>query len=181
VARAGVDALLFAGGAVLWGPVLRHIPGASRPSAVGLAAYLFIQSIVPGFPAIIFVFARHPLYPTFAHAHAAVGLSPVGDQELAGVVAKMATLPVLWTVAWVALARAQREDADDADTGTLSWEEVERHLERSERLERRSRSRSRRRRRPPARPRVGWPPRQSGNGDGPDPFGVGGPGMSPGP
>ncbi len=100
VVRGVVDVVLLLGGMVLWGPVLRHIPGASRPSPVGLAAYLFVQSVVPGFPSVIYVFARHPLYPAFAHAHAAIGLSAVGDQQLAGVVAKVATLPVLWSVAW---------------------------------------------------------------------------------
>jgi hypothetical protein len=146
--------------------------------------YLFVQSIVPGFPAVIYVFARHPLYPAFAHAHAAIGLSPVGDQELAGVVAKMATIPVLWSVAWVALARAQREDADGADSTTLTWAEVERHLERSERLERR-RALHPRRERHPGRPRVGWPPappRADGHTDaGPDAPGTEGPPAPPHP
>ncbi len=137
IVRLAVDALLLFGGAVLWGPVLRNIPGASRPSPVGLAAYLFVQSVVPGFPSVIYVFAHHPLYPAFAHAHAAIGLSAVGDQQLAGVVAKVATLPVLWTVAWVALTRGAKADAAGTDTAVLTWAEVERQLERAERLEKR--------------------------------------------
>jgi putative membrane protein len=135
--RGAVDVVLLFGGAVLWGPVLRHIPGASRPSPVGLAAYLFVQSVVPGFPSVIYVFAHHPLYPVFAHAHAAIGLSPVGDQQLAGITAKVATLPVLWSVAWVALTRGAREDAVGTDTSVLTWAEVERQLERAERSEKR--------------------------------------------
>jgi cytochrome c oxidase assembly factor CtaG len=137
IVRGFVDVVLFFGGLVLWGPVLRHIPGASRPTPVGLAAYLFVQSIVPGFPSVIYVFSRHPLYPAFTHA--VLGLSPVGDQELAGIVAKVATLPVLWSVAWVALARAAREDAAGTETGVLTWAEVERQLERVERRQRKPR------------------------------------------
>ena len=163
VARGVIDGALLFGGAVLWGPVLRHIPGASRPSAVGLAAYLFVQSVIPGFPSVIYVFARHPLYHVFTHAHAAIGLSPVGDQELAGVMAKVATLPVLWTVAWVALARAAREDRENTDTGVLTWAEVERQLERAERHEKRGPGRHPTRH-PFPRPRVGIPPAT----DGPD-------------
>jgi cytochrome c oxidase assembly factor CtaG len=157
IVRGVVDAVLLFGAAVLWGPVLRHIPGASRPSTIGLAAYLFVQSIVPGFPSVIYVFARHPLYPVFAHAHAAIGLSPVADQQLAGVTAKVATLPVLWTVAWVALARAAREDKEGLDTAVLTWAEVERQLERAERLEKRGPARRHAGRVFP-RPRVGSPP-----------------------
>ncbi|HYA69126.1 MAG TPA: cytochrome c oxidase assembly protein [Acidimicrobiales bacterium] len=139
-ARALIDALLLVGGMILWAPVLSHIPGAHHPAAVGLAAYLFVQSILPSFPAVIYVFARHPLYPAFAASHLAIGLSALNDQQLAGVLAKVATLPVLWIVAWVILNRAERarNEGGDEDTRTLTWAEVERHLERAERAERRN-------------------------------------------
>ncbi len=159
--RGVVDVALLFGGAVLWGPVLRHIPGASRPSPVGLAAYLFVQSVVPGFPSVIYVFARHPLYPAFAHAHAAIGLSAVGDQQLAGVMAKVATLPVLWSVAYVALTRAARQDTG-SETTVLTWAEVERQLLRAERRERRGPRR--RAGRVPAIPRAGTVPGTQGPG-----------------
>jgi putative membrane protein len=137
--RGLIDALLVVAGMVLWAPVLGHIPGAHHPAAIGLAAYLFVQSILPSFPAVIFVFARHPLYPAFADSHRAIGLSALNDQQLAGVVAKVATLPVLWVVAWITLARAERarNEGGDEDTRPLTWAEVERHLERAERAERR--------------------------------------------
>jgi cytochrome c oxidase assembly factor CtaG len=155
--RGVIDIVLLGGGVVLWGPVLGHIPGASRPTPIGLAAYLFVQSVVPGFPSVIYVFARHPLYPAFAHAHAAIGLSSVADQQVAGVLAKVATLPVLWSVAWVALTRAARADAQGSDPAVLTWAEVERQLERAERRERRRPGR----RRPggiPPLPRMGSAP-----------------------
>ena len=77
-------------------------------------------------------------YPAFVHAHVAIGLSPLVDQQVAGVVAKVATLPVLWTAAYGALVRAQRAEESDADTETLTWAEVERELERADRAERRA-------------------------------------------
>lgn len=134
-ARAGIDALLLIGGFVLWGPVLRHIPGARRPGPLGMAVYLFVQSIVPTFPAVIFVFARHPLYPAFAHVHRAIGVSALADQQISGVAAKVATLPVLWTVAWAALTRAHSLDREGKDADILTWAEVERQLERAARAE----------------------------------------------
>jgi hypothetical protein len=94
--------------------------------------------VVPGFPAIIFIFSRHPLYPGFAGSHQAIGLSPLSDQRLAGVMTKLATIPVLWTVAWVTLTRAHRADALGGDADPLLWVDVERRLQRAERQERRA-------------------------------------------
>jgi len=155
--RAATDVLLIVAGMVLWAPVLEHLPGVRHPAAIGLAAYLFVQSIVPSFPSVIFVFSHHPLYPSFADAHRAIGLSALNDQQLAGVVAKLATLPVLWTVAWVSLTRAEhgRGEGGDEDTRTLTWAEVERHLERAERAERRHDRHPPGRHRTPQRPPEG--------------------------
>jgi putative membrane protein len=174
--RALVDVALLAGGAVLWGPVLRHIPGAHRTVPVGVAAYLFVQSVIPTFPAIIYVFARRPLYDEFRNVHAAFGISRLVDQQLAGVVAKVATLPVLWSAAWVTLMRAQRVEAadDDGDDGEpLTWAEVERQLERAARAESKGHTEARRRHawavpRPIALPWADPPePAQPGDGAGP--------------
>lgn len=133
VARALFDTLLLGAGLVLWVPVLGRVPGARRMSPLGRAAYLVVQSVLPNFPAVIFIFARHPLYSVFAHSHLAIGLRPLNDQQLSGVVAKVGTLPVLWTVAYISLARAQRADELGLDTDTLTWVDVERQLQRAER------------------------------------------------
>ncbi|HXW34277.1 MAG TPA: cytochrome c oxidase assembly protein [Acidimicrobiales bacterium] len=136
--RAATDALLIFAGFVLWGPVLRHIPGASRTVAIGTAAYLFVQSVVPGFPALVFIFSKHPIYPAFAGSHSAIGLSPLNDQQLAGILAKLATIPVLWTVAWVVLTRAHKAEHGGTDDSPLTWADVERRLQRAERQEKRA-------------------------------------------
>lgn len=158
-ARAGIDALLLVGGAVLWGPVLGHIPGAYRPSPLGSAVYLFVQSIVPTFPAVIFIFSDHQIYSSFTSTKAALGMSALGDQHLAGIVAKVATLPVLWTVAWVSLSRAQSAESEMRDPYPLTWAEVERQLQRAERAERAEQRGRVRRKRVSAIPRPvagGW-------------------------
>ncbi len=57
--------------------------------------------------------------------------------------AKVGTLPVLWTAAYRALARAQRAEERGMDDEPLYWADVERALERNARAERRlGRSRS---------------------------------------
>lgn len=139
--RGVFDGLLLLAGVVLWVPALQRVPGAQRASAVAVAVYLVVQSVLPNFPAIVFVFSRHPLYPAFAHAHQAIGLSALNDQQVAGIVAKVATLPVLWWAAWRALSRAERADRQGYEE-PLTWADVERALERTERAERTERGSS---------------------------------------
>jgi len=134
--RGGFDALLLVAGLVLWAPALGTGPGTHPVSPVGRAAYLVVQSVLPNFPSVVFIFARHPLYPPFAHVHRALGFSALTDQQVAGIVAKIGTLPVLWTAAYRALARAQRVE-EQAEDEPLYWADVERALERSARAERR--------------------------------------------
>lgn len=137
-ARALLDLVLLAAGAVLWLPVLSPVPGTTRLPALGRAGYLIVQSIVPSFLAVVWILARHPLYPTFDHAGRVVGLSALADQEVAGFLAKLGTIAVLWTVAFVAVNRGEPAKAGDGDEEPLTWVDVERHLQRAERRQRRA-------------------------------------------
>lgn len=143
--RDGFDLLMLLAGLALWAPVLPVVPGADRPGPMGRAVYLFVQSLVPTFPAVIYVFARHPIYPAFLDSHRAIGISPLNDQQLAGILAKVATLPVLWGTAAVIIARGQRADERELRTGedqtSLTWADVARRLQRAERRERRAQRR----------------------------------------
>ena len=139
-ARLGLDLALLGAGFVLWTPVLTELPGTDRPSALGRAGYLIVQSIVPSFLAVVWIFARHPLYPHFAQGPRILDVSPVMDQQVAGFVAKFTTIAVLWTVAFVSLSRAQHAVSTGRDPDPLLWSDVERHLERAERRERRRRA-----------------------------------------
>lgn len=132
--RAALDALLFLAGLVLWLPFLGLVPGVRRLSPLGGTAYLIVQSIVPSFLSVVWIFARHPLYPAYSHAQP-FAMSPLLDQQLAGFVAKLATIASLWTVAFVSLLRHSREG--DEGEPRLTWADVERQLLRLERRERR--------------------------------------------
>jgi cytochrome c oxidase assembly factor CtaG len=134
-ARGLISLLVLWAGFVLWSPVLTHLPGVPRPSTLGRAGYLIVQSIVPSFLSIVWIFAHHPLYPVFNHASSLVGISPLLDQQLAGFIAKLTTIAVLWTVAFSLVSRAETEDVNPQP---LIWADVERELERAERRERRS-------------------------------------------
>ena len=93
-------------GLVLWMPVLGRIPGILRLRPVVRFGYLVAQAVVPAFLSFIYIFSDHPLYATFARSHAAVGLRPLNDQQIAGFVSKLSMLLVLLIVGAVVLARA---------------------------------------------------------------------------
>ena len=137
VARVAVELIVLASGFVLWAPVLSELPGAPRLSAMGRGAYLIVQSIVPSFLSIVWIFARHSLYPPYTHSGTVVGLSPLLDQQLAGFLAKLSTIAVLWTVAFVIMTRAQGADDSAGGGEPLMWSDVEREIERADRRQRR--------------------------------------------
>jgi len=137
VVRGALDLVLVAAGLVLWMPVLHPVPGTPRLSHVGTAGYLVVQSILPGFLSVVWIFARHPLYAPFKHPGHVLGLSSLSDQQLSGFVAKFAVIAVLWTVALVMLLRAEHGADEGGDPDPLTWADVERQLERVERRERR--------------------------------------------
>jgi cytochrome c oxidase assembly factor CtaG len=146
--RGGLDLLLICAGLVLWMPVLHPLPGTEHMSSLGQAGYLVVQSILPSFLSIVWIFARHPLYPAYAHGRAVLGLSPLVDQEVSGFVAKLGTIFVLWTVAFVIVSRSEQVAGAGGDPDPLTWADVERQLERVARRERRGATR-------PEEPRPG--------------------------
>ncbi len=136
-ARGLLDLLLLFAGVVLWSPFLERFPGTARMSPLGRSGYLIVQSIVPSFLAVVWFFAHHSLYPTFDHAARPLAMSPLTDQQVAGFVAKLGTIAVLWSVAFVAMSRAHDTDGREKDDQPLTWADVERHLERADRHDRR--------------------------------------------
>jgi cytochrome c oxidase assembly factor CtaG len=135
IARGAFYLVLLMTGIVLWMPVLRPVPATGMASALARAGYLVVQSIVPGFLSVVWIFARHPLYPPYAHRRGFL-LSPLVDQQLSGFVAKLGTILVLWTVAFLVVLRAERVAEVGGDPEPLTWSDVERELERAARHER---------------------------------------------
>ena len=136
--RAGVAGVVLVAGLVLWIPVLGRIPGILRPKPVVRFGYLVAQAVVPAFLSFIYIFSTHPLYADFSRAHAAVGLRPLNDQQIAGFVSKLSMLLVLLSVGWVVLSRASTADEEFAANDPLVWADVERQFERVDRRSARS-------------------------------------------
>ena len=133
LARGLLVAAVLGAGLVLWIPVLGRIPGILRLKPVVRFGYLVAQAVVPAFLSFIFIFSRHPLYAEFARSHAAIGLRPLNDQQVAGFVSKLSMLFVLLIVGAVVLARAPRSDEEFAVDEPLVWADVERQFERADR------------------------------------------------
>jgi cytochrome c oxidase assembly factor CtaG len=133
LARGVLDLAVLAAGMVLWLPVLGRIPGYTRPQPAIRFGYLVSQAVLPAFLSFIFIFSTRPLYPEFARSHAATGLRPLNDQQVAGFVSKLTMLFVLLIVGAVVLARAPRSDEELDAKEPLVWADVEREFERVDR------------------------------------------------
>jgi cytochrome c oxidase assembly factor CtaG len=133
VVRGVLDGAMVAAGLVLWIPVLGRVPGILPLKPVVRFGYLVFQAVVPAFLSFIYIFSRHPLYSVFARSHAAIGLRPLNDQQMAGFVSKLTMLFTLLTVGAVVLARAPRSGAELGEDDPLVWADVEREFERVDR------------------------------------------------
>jgi cytochrome c oxidase assembly factor CtaG len=134
VARVVIQIVVLASGFVLWAPVLTELPGSQPLSRVGRGAYLIVQSIVPSFLSVVWIFARRPLYQAYDHRTPVLGMSAVLDQQLAGFLAKLCTIAVLWTVAFTLMTRSgSAVGTSDDDAEPLLWSDVEREIERADR------------------------------------------------
>jgi cytochrome c oxidase assembly factor CtaG len=137
--RGLVDVVIVVAGLILWMPVLGRVPGILRLRPVVRFGYLVAQAVVPAFLSFILIFSAHPLYATFARSHAAVGLRPLNDQQIAGIVSKVSMLLVLLIVGAVVLARAPVTEEELARDEPLVWADVERQFERADRRQSRQR------------------------------------------
>jgi putative membrane protein len=105
-----LDALWLASGIVLWLPVCGALPEL-RPSYPVRAALLFVGAgVVPMIPGGFLTFAAHPLYAVYELAPRVGGIEATTDQQLAGVLMKLGSVPLIWPVIGVLFARWARDD-----------------------------------------------------------------------
>ncbi len=132
-ARGALDLAIVVAGLVLWLPVLGRVPGIRRVRPIVRFCYLVVQAVVPGFLSFVYIFSNHALYPEFAKSHAAIGLRPLNDQQIAGFISKLTLLLVLLSVGGVVLARAPVTEEEFGASDPLVWADVERQFERADR------------------------------------------------
>ena len=135
-------AVLLISAVLMWMPVLsplREVPRASAPMQM---LYLFLQTVVPTVPASFLTFGAKPLYRIYETFPRLGDISPLTDQQVAGLIMKIGAGFYLWAVIagiffrWYSSEeRSGGEPAgspelspDDNDDDVLLWEDVEAEL-----------------------------------------------------
>jgi putative membrane protein len=98
----------FATGVLLWWPVLQSEPW--RLSAGGKAAYLFAAFVFASPLGLLLSLLPSPLYSFYEHAPRLWGLTPLADQQIAGIVMVMSESVVFFTVFAVYFVRFMAEE-----------------------------------------------------------------------
>lgn len=98
-------------GFILWLPIISPAPEQRHHSAAVKCIYLFLAAgalaMVPG---AIITFASFPLYRIYELAPRVTGLSALDDQQTAGVIMKIANIPVIWAVMLVIFFKWAEKD-----------------------------------------------------------------------
>jgi putative membrane protein len=93
--------MFFTTAVILWWPIFSPLPELPRLSYPLQILYLFVQSLVPGVIAALVTFADRVIYPTYDAAPRITHLSPLADQQMAGLIMKIVGTFMLWLLATV--------------------------------------------------------------------------------
>lgn len=127
----GLHAALMATAMLMWMPVLSPMFEIPRLRYPGQMLYLFAQSIVPTVPASFLTFADGPIYAFYGLASPLIGVDPVVDQRIAGLVMKIVGGLILWGFIAVLFFRWNRQD-ELTGSEEPAWQDVEREANRME-------------------------------------------------
>lgn len=114
---------------IMWWPVLSPLPELPHLSTPARMVYLFGQSIVPTVPASFLTFGHSLLYRTYAQAPAALGIDPITDQQVAGLLMKIGGGFFIWGVIGVMFFRWSAEQ-ERAVPDRIYWRDLDPDLER---------------------------------------------------
>ena len=105
-----VDLSWIVAGLFLWWPVLAP-PGVGRMRALLQIGYLFAATIIPTVPAMMMVYADYPLYALYENAPRIAGFAAKDDQQLGGLLMKLAADPIIWVAMAVIFFRWSGEQS----------------------------------------------------------------------
>lgn len=108
-----MDVIWLILGFILWMPVLAPLVEMRHANALARIGYLFVTtSVVAVVPASFLTFTRLPLYSIYELAPRIGSLTANADQQLAGIVMKLGSIPVVWStiaVIWFRWFATERE------------------------------------------------------------------------
>jgi putative membrane protein len=88
-------AFLFAG-IVVWWPIYSQSQDVPRLRYPSQMLFLFVQSLVPAIIGAFITFSAIVVYPVYLETPKLWGLTPIADQQIAGLVMKMLGMVYLW-------------------------------------------------------------------------------------
>ncbi|MPZ72654.1 MAG: hypothetical protein GEU74_05390 [Nitriliruptorales bacterium] len=109
---------------IMWWPVLSPLPELPHLSPPVRMLYLFGQSIVPTVPASFLTFGESLLYRSYEHAPMMVGIDPLTDQQVAGLLMKIGGGFLIWGVIMVIFFRWSA-DSESGAPDRLYWRDLE--------------------------------------------------------
>jgi len=117
-----LDMLWLVGGLILWTPVVSALDEV-RPGYAFRGVYLFLAAgVLPMIPGGFLTFADHPLYATYELAPRVTSQwDPTQDQQFAGFLMKVGSIPLIWPVIGVLFFRwYQISSAETSPTGATT-------------------------------------------------------------
>jgi cytochrome c oxidase assembly factor CtaG len=76
----------FTFGALMWAPVVEVLPAPEWFGTAAKLGYIAVVRVIETILGNVFIWSSKPFYPWYVHTHDIWGISPVRDQNLAGVV-----------------------------------------------------------------------------------------------
>ena len=117
----------------MWMPVVNQLPELPTMAPGLKLVYLFLQSVIPTIPASFLTLGDGVLYKFYAHVPRPFSVSALEDQQIAGALMKVYAGLILWSVIVVIFFRwYAKEQASPGLPEVLTWDHVERQLERAE-------------------------------------------------
>jgi len=92
---------MLGAGLVAWWPIFSPLPEVPRMSYPAQMLYLFIQSLVPAIVGAFMTFSSIVIYPVYVETPKIWGLTPLVDQQIAGLLMKMLGTLFLWILVTV--------------------------------------------------------------------------------
>lgn len=128
LAHFAIHVVLVGSSIVMWWPVIDRLPELSRMSPPGKMLYLFLQSIVPTVPASFLTFSDGVLYDAYAEFPRLWNLSVITDQQIAGLIMKVAGGLLLWLAIAILFFRWSSAE-EHRRAAEVSWDDFERELQ----------------------------------------------------